>query len=63
LIGWRTKVLRPLLLVLLALASYRVGTTLIRATLPPPTLSRPRFDAFFQLRDEYDAVFIGSSAT
>lgn len=57
------SVLRPLLLVLLALASYLVGTTLIRATLPPPTLSRPRLDAFFQHRDEYDAVFIGSSAT
>jgi len=55
--------LRPLLLVLLALASYLVGTTLTRATLPPPTLSRPRLDAFFQHRDEYDAVFIGSSAT
>lgn len=52
-----------MLLVLLALASYLVGTTLTRAALPPPTLSRPRLDAFFQHRDEYDAVFIGSSAT
>lgn len=55
------SVLRPLLFVALALASYLVGTVLIRATLPPPRLNWPKLDSFFQHRDEYDAVFIGSS--
>ena len=57
------SVLRPMLFVLLALASYLVVTVLIRATLPPPTLSHPKLYSFFHHLDEYDAVFVGSSAT